>query len=96
MITQLLSKNPSKRLGGSFDNIKAHGWFSGLDWDKLLSKKIRAPYVPKSHNFKGLIENALAAPKNFHEAISKVEAKSDLPTPRKKGFLTSKEWDQEF
>lgn len=32
LIEQLLSKNPAMRIGGSFENIKNHAWFSSFDW----------------------------------------------------------------
>jgi hypothetical protein len=34
--------------------LKSHPWFDGLDWSLLLSKKLKAPWVPpKGDNFKG-------------------------------------------
>jgi len=33
LISQLLDKtNPCNRLGGSFNNLKNHSFFSGFDW----------------------------------------------------------------
>lgn len=32
LIEQLLSKSPAMRLGGTFDNLKDHPWFSSLLW----------------------------------------------------------------
>ena len=31
LINQLLSRNPSGRIGGSFDNLKLHPWFVGFN-----------------------------------------------------------------
>jgi hypothetical protein len=28
--------------------VKNHPWFSGIDWDKLLLKKIPPPFVPRT------------------------------------------------
>ena len=95
-ISQLLNRNPVKRLGGGFDNIKANAWFQGFDWDKLLSKNIKPPYVPKSKGLAHEIENAIASNHNLNDAIAKVEAKTDIPPPRKKGIKAHDDWDAEF
>lgn len=31
----------------SFDEIKAHPWFGGTDWDLLAQKKVNPPFKPK-------------------------------------------------
>eukprot|EP01017_Pseudomicrothorax_dubius_P048889 TRINITY_DN899_c0_g1_i9.p1 TRINITY_DN899_c0_g1~~TRINITY_DN899_c0_g1_i9.p1 ORF type:complete len:128 (+),score=45.43 TRINITY_DN899_c0_g1_i9:86-469(+) len=43
---QLLSKVPEQRLGSSYASIKANPWFDNFDWDKLMEKDIKAPWVP--------------------------------------------------
>lgn len=47
-IKKLLNKNQEKRLGSKndFDEMKIHPWFDGLNWDDLLAKKIKAPFIP--------------------------------------------------
>ena len=50
LISAFLQKDPSKRLGyGTKDAtaVKEHIFFKDVDWDKILSKKISAPYIPK-------------------------------------------------
>jgi len=37
---------PEARLGGSFAGLKAHVWFEKFDWDLLLDKKLKPPYIP--------------------------------------------------
>ena len=40
----------TKRYGNlknGVNDIKNHRWFSGLDWNKVISKEIAAPFVPK-------------------------------------------------
>ena len=96
IINQLLSKNPAKRLGGSFDNIKSHPWFSGFDWDKLLSKLNQAPFIPKSKDMMNEIHRALAHKKNFNETIAKIEEKSKIPPPRQPGAHIQVNWDHDF
>jgi len=47
-LTQILSKDPTKRLGANGEaEIKAHPWFQDVDWDALLRKEIPAPMVPR-------------------------------------------------
>lgn len=48
VLTALLTRDPSKRLGArGAQEIRAHPFFSGhLDWEKLLAKKIRPPFKP--------------------------------------------------
>ncbi|KAJ2406598.1 Serine/threonine kinase, partial [Coemansia sp. RSA 2530] len=45
----LLEKDPSKRLGSGpndADDIMKHSFFTGINWDDVLNKKIPPPYVP--------------------------------------------------
>jgi cGMP-dependent protein kinase len=95
-ISQMLSPNPGKRLCGGLENTKSHPWFSGLDWDQLLSKKIKAPYVPKVTNLRSDIDAAIRNPKNTLEVILKVENKTDVPPPRKRKVKIPESWDQDF
>ena len=49
LLEGLFKKDPEKRLGGSVDDaqaIKAHPWFSVVDWDAYLKKEIKAPFKP--------------------------------------------------
>jgi serine/threonine protein kinase len=49
LITKLLEREPSARLGclkGGAEDIRRHVWFTGLNWDALLAKRIRAPWKP--------------------------------------------------
>ena len=44
----MLNKDRKQRLGqnNDVDDILLHPWFKDLDIDKLLKKKLPAPYVP--------------------------------------------------
>jgi hypothetical protein len=45
-ITRLLDANPKRRLGANgADEVKAHAFFAGLDWDTLLEQD--GPFVPQ-------------------------------------------------
>ncbi len=46
-ILKLLIKQPSKRLGANGANeVKAHQFFEGVNWDDLAQKKVPAPFKP--------------------------------------------------
>lgn len=44
----LFQKKSENRLGskGGANEIKNHPWFQGIDWSALLTKKVKAPFVP--------------------------------------------------
>jgi len=46
LIEQLLSRNPSRRLGGSVGMLKRNSWLRSTDWEGLLAKTVPAPYKP--------------------------------------------------
>lgn len=56
----LLNPDPAQRLGGGstgVEELKSHSWFSGLDWEAIQKKEVKAPFVPKftiKTNIKGL------------------------------------------
>jgi len=45
ILNGLLERDPNKRLADS-TMIKAHPYFKGLDWEKLLRKEISPPFIP--------------------------------------------------
>ena len=50
LLAGLLNRDPEKRLGTTAeqdgDDVFAHPFFSGIDWDKLYKKAIPPPFVP--------------------------------------------------
>ncbi|KAF3702457.1 Serine/threonine-protein kinase N2 [Channa argus] len=49
LIQKLLQKNPEMRLGAGKEDaseIKRHKFFQGMDWDALLAKKVKPPFLP--------------------------------------------------
>lgn len=48
LVSKLLEKNPSKRLGNKNDaeDLKKHPFFAGIDWDALYNKRLEAPLIP--------------------------------------------------
>ena len=94
-ITQLLSVNPANRFSGKIEMVKGHMWFAGFNWDKVLCKEYRSPYIPKIQSLKSVIENTLNNPKSLDEVISKIETKEELPK-RKRRTNPPGGWDVEF
>lgn len=52
-IKGLLERDPNRRLGyrpggGGLDDLKAHPWFRGIDWEKLRKKEVVPPFEPDS------------------------------------------------
>jgi tRNA A-37 threonylcarbamoyl transferase component Bud32 len=50
LITKLMRRNPKKRLGASkrdAEEIKAHPFFEGLDWNMVIEKKLPVPKFKK-------------------------------------------------
>lgn len=49
LLSGLITADLTKRLGnlhGGAQDVKNHPWFSEVEWERLLSKDIDAPYVP--------------------------------------------------
>ena len=49
-LDHLLEKEPTKRLGKNstaHDEVRAHPWFQGIDFEKLLARAIPAPWKPR-------------------------------------------------
>jgi serum/glucocorticoid-regulated kinase 2 len=48
LIRALCQKNPAERLGkNGIDEIKAHPWFAGVDWQALYECKVDMPWKPE-------------------------------------------------
>lgn len=50
LLSELLVKDPSRRLGGGpgdSADIKAHPFFSTINWEDLVNKKCRPPFKPQ-------------------------------------------------
>ena len=57
IITKLLNKNPSERLGNKNEiaEIKIHPFFSTIDFELIEKKKIPAPFIPNINDNKDVI-----------------------------------------
>jgi len=43
-------KDPALRLGSSprdAEEILEHPWFSSNNWEEIINKKVKAPYIPQ-------------------------------------------------
>ena len=53
LISKLLDQDPKKRLGNGInggDDVKAHPYFNGVNWEEAWDKKLNPPYIPKVKN----------------------------------------------
>ena len=72
IIRKLLTKDPNTRLGSMADSLEvlSHPWFKGLDWSKLLERKLKAPFVPEVSGDTWL--------KNFDDEFTKEKARDSV------------------
>ena len=50
LIMKLLHPNPLLRFGCTRDGVRAiknHSFFRDVDWNRILKKEVKAPYIPK-------------------------------------------------
>jgi hypothetical protein len=47
-LSRILDKDQTMRLGavGGFEEIKAHPWFHGINWQDVFKKKLEMPWKP--------------------------------------------------
>lgn len=97
LIEQLLSPNPSLRIGGTSEAIYCHPWFMGLNWDKLSSKQLKPPFIPNTQNANISKDNKknLDPAYDFMKLIKLEEDKEQLNSSNA-GSETFDDWDKEF
>ncbi|MCI4394377.1 hypothetical protein PGIGA_G00168010 [Pangasianodon gigas] len=84
IIQKLLQKNPEKRLGAGeqdANEVKRHRFFQGVDWEALLAKRVKPPFLP-----------SIKAPgdvSNFDEEFTRL--KPVLTPPHTPFFLTAEQ-----
>ena len=78
LIEKLFVSNPKKRLGyNSADEVKKHPFFNGVDFDKVLNKEYKPPFIPKLKDDTDL--------RYFDEDFTKLTVESDKPEEEEKG-----------
>lgn len=50
LIRQFLSKTPEARTKGSFYSVQSDAWFNGMDWDGILKRNVKAPFIPSQES----------------------------------------------
>ena len=75
-IRKCLQKDPNQRLGATrgAKELLEHPWLAELDSDKIMKKKIEAPFVPE-------LEDDLLDVQHFDESITAEEAVNTMLTP---------------
>jgi serine/threonine protein kinase len=49
LLSGLLTKDPARRLGTrSIDDIKSHPFFASIDWEQLVKKEVKPPFIPST------------------------------------------------
>jgi cGMP-dependent protein kinase len=96
VIEKLLDLNPARR--GSAKDLKANNWFAGLDWDFLISRQVKAPFLPRVEDLekmkkniegKSLVEMVVQSEENENNGLwTEFEEKVLKPEPF--------QWDDEF
>jgi cGMP-dependent protein kinase len=92
VIDQLLNKNPSLRMGAGFEKLKSHPWFSFIDWEKLLSKDIKAPYKPKVKK----LDPDLILEHMRDQSLNSFLAKEETDNLPESSSKSSSKWDVDF
>lgn len=87
IIEQLLRLNPALR--GTAENLKNHKWFNGMDWENLVCKKIKAPYVPKIKELNEF-EKCLLKPELYKSLTAEKNRRKKIVK------ISNPIWDQEF
>ena len=96
LIEQLLSKNPAARTGGSVNKLKASKWFSDLDWNKLLCKHSKTPYIPRLNALTSEINKAFVKSLPVQTLVNRSEASEPNPPKRQRSKAPPSNWDSEF
>ena len=84
--------------------LKQHKWFEDFNWDKLMSRSLKAPYTPEIPNFRAEVKSILAKKKRFDldaeieeaEESHEEEAPPDNTEMKKYRAKIPENWDEDF
>jgi cGMP-dependent protein kinase len=98
MIEQLLHKTPSMRTGGGgISHLKDSSWFSDINWDALLSKAVKPPFVRKLPRMSREIDQAADDLETLRSQIMREETLNPLdPISSRVGRAAPEDWDSDF
>jgi cGMP-dependent protein kinase 1 len=89
LIRKLLHKKPAMR--GTCESVMKNQWFTGMNWDKLLSKHIVAPFLPIYDK-----EGKRKEGEMIEIALKDGQDKKREGLSNEEGFQAPKDWDLEF
>ncbi|CAK66144.1 unnamed protein product (macronuclear) [Paramecium tetraurelia] len=96
LMEQLMNRQPEIRLGASYSALKAHPWFDDFDFDKLFSKELKPPYLPKAENM--VSENDIQ--KRFNQnklVVQEIKHEQDNHKIKyNKHLAKDPNWDKDF
>jgi len=83
-------------LGGSFAALKANPWFDNFDWDKLLDKELKSPYVPPKSKL--ISDNDIRKAEKESKRVFQVIEDEHKSNPKKyhKDKAADPNWDKHF
>ena len=88
LIEKLFVTDPKRRLGhNSADEVKNHPFFKGIDFDKVLRKEYKPPFIPKLKDDTDL--------KYFDESFTKLRVDSEKPEETKENEEDKDEYNFE-
>jgi serine/threonine protein kinase len=73
LISGMMNRDPSQRLGTDIETLKSHIFFKGLDWDDVYHKRLEAPYKPCAMT-KDELDASL---QNFEKQFTKMALQSE-------------------
>ena len=91
LLCELLNKKPALR--GNAEKLKNHPWFIGLNWDLLVNKQIKAPFLPNPTQIDADLKEALKKSVPMSEVFSSYESGPDSYICR---LNLKQNWDVEF
>ncbi|CAD8213308.1 unnamed protein product [Paramecium octaurelia] len=96
LMEQLMNRQPETRLGASYSALKAHPWFDDFDFDKLFSRELKPPYLPKAENM--VSENDIQ--KRFNQnklVVQEIKHEQDNHKIKyNKHLAKDPNWDKDF
>ena len=95
LIVQMLNLKPALRNLGSVSKLKAHQFFNGVNWEQILSRQFKPPYVPKIPDVSNEISRAFKAKKLLRDFMNREESQDVLVRQNTKPS-NNFNWDAEF